>query len=338
MWLLMRIVLPERAELAEQLAQLDAGPRVEARRRLVEEQDLGIVDEGVGEAQPLLHAARQGLDVLVALVAEVDELEEVADHPSPPGGRDPVAAGEEVEVLPDLHVVVDPEDVRHEAEDAPDLVGVPGDGEAGDLGLAARRPQQRGEDAQRGRLAGAVGPDQAEDLAGLDGQVDAGDGQRAVVALDEALGANDRGHSTVPVIERSNWKPIPSLRSLTNRTRTRAGGRVDVPRRVGDRVAAAAGQVRQADPVALRPGRRARPRAGRPGRRHAVRRRRVRAGCRDRGERLDRLGRDRDLRRVAAEVEAERELGRRQRAVERDRLVRDGRLAAPDADARTGPC
>ena len=78
--------LAERAELAEQLAQLDPGARVEAGGGLVEQQHLGVVDERVGEAQALLHAARQALDVGVALVGEVDQLEQVADHP-PPRGR-----------------------------------------------------------------------------------------------------------------------------------------------------------------------------------------------------------------------------------------------------------
>ena len=129
--------LAHRTELAEELAKLDPRARVETGRRLVEEQHLRVVDERVGEAQPLLHAARQVLDVGVALVAEIDQLEQVADHPAPAGRRQPVAAGEEVEVLPDLHVVVDPERVRHEPEDAPDLVGVPGHRPAGDLGLPA---------------------------------------------------------------------------------------------------------------------------------------------------------------------------------------------------------
>ena len=79
--------LAEGAQLAEQLPQLDAGARVEAGRGLVEQQHLGVVDERVGEAEPLLHAARQALDVGVALVAEVDEVEEVADHPPAAIGR-----------------------------------------------------------------------------------------------------------------------------------------------------------------------------------------------------------------------------------------------------------
>ena len=67
------------------------------------------MDEGVGEAQALLHAPRQRLDVRVALVRQVDQVEQVPDHPPPAGGRDPIAAAEEVQVLPDLHVVVDAE-------------------------------------------------------------------------------------------------------------------------------------------------------------------------------------------------------------------------------------
>ena len=141
--------LAEAAQLAQQLAELDAGPRVEAGRRLVEEQHQRVVDERVGEAQPLLHAARQALDVRVALGPEVHQLQEVADHPPPALGRDAVAAGEEVQVLPDLHVVVDPEAVRHEPEDATDVVGVPADRRAGDLGVA----RGRGRGASRGSAA-----------------------------------------------------------------------------------------------------------------------------------------------------------------------------------------
>ena len=47
---------------------------------------------------------------------------------------------------------------------------------AGDGGLAAGGRQQRREHAQRGGLAGAVGTEEAEDLAGFDAQVDAGHG------------------------------------------------------------------------------------------------------------------------------------------------------------------
>ena len=157
--------LAEGAQLPEQFAELDPGARIEARCRLVEKQDLGVVDERVGEAQPLLHPARQALDVGVSLVAEIDEVEEVADHPPAAIGGDVVAASEEVEILPDLHVVVNAEHVWHEAEDATRLVGVPPHGDAGDFSLARRRRQERRENPKSRGLARPVRSDEAEDLA-----------------------------------------------------------------------------------------------------------------------------------------------------------------------------
>ena len=140
------------------------------------------------------------------LGAEIHEVEQVADHPPPAVGRDPVAAGEEVQVLPDLHVVVDPEAVRHEPEDAPHVVGVPTDRRAGDLGVTGVGHEQGREDPQRRRLAGAVGPDEAEDLALLDVEIEAADGERAgrsasrgPVALTMLIGRD-------PVMATGNWK------------------------------------------------------------------------------------------------------------------------------------
>ena len=51
--------LAQRPELSKELPKLDPGPRVEPLCRFVEEQNGRVVDERVGEAQALLHAARQ---------------------------------------------------------------------------------------------------------------------------------------------------------------------------------------------------------------------------------------------------------------------------------------
>ena len=212
--------LAERAQLAQELAQLHPGPRVEAGGRLVEEQHRRVVDEGVGQAQPLLHAARQALDVRVALLAQVDELEEVADHPPAARGRQAVAAGEEVEVLPDLHVVVHAEDVGHEPDDPADRGRIVAHRGTGDLRVAVRGAQERREHPQRRGLPGPVRADEPEDLARLDVQVDAGHGDRAVVALGEALGRDDRAHWTVPSSWIWNEKPTPFWSPARNRTRT----------------------------------------------------------------------------------------------------------------------
>ena len=56
-------------------------------------------------------------------------------------------------------------------------------------------------------LPAPFGPDQPEDLAGIDVQVHAGHGERAVVALDQALGPDDGAHSTSPVIASVEAEP-----------------------------------------------------------------------------------------------------------------------------------
>ena len=57
--------------------------------------------------------------------------------------------------------------------------------------LARRRPQQAGDGAQRGRLAGAVGPDQGHDLAGVDDEVQLLHGGDVAVVDADALQLED---------------------------------------------------------------------------------------------------------------------------------------------------
>ena len=64
----------------------------------------------------------------------------------------------------------------HVADAAADLGGVARQVDARDPGVARRRADERREHAQRRRLAGAVGAEEAEDLAGADLEVDAAHG------------------------------------------------------------------------------------------------------------------------------------------------------------------
>ena len=75
------------AELADQLLDLGGADRVEARGRLVEQDQLGVVDQGLGQADPPLHA----LGVLAELAvlgarSEPDHVDQLAD-PLVPLGR-----------------------------------------------------------------------------------------------------------------------------------------------------------------------------------------------------------------------------------------------------------
>ena len=96
------------------------------------------------------------------------------------------------QVLGAAEVVVEHAVLEDDADRAPDLDGVGAHVVAADRRLPARRPDQRGEHADRGGLARAVGSEQAEDLPGPDPEREAPDGMhRAGIGLGE-LGDDHR--------------------------------------------------------------------------------------------------------------------------------------------------
>ena len=118
MWLEIKIVLPiRRSSLNRALTSsrargsrpLDGSSRISTG---------GIVDQGLGQAKSLLHAARQAVDEVVALVRQIEQLQHVADHLPAPRARNLVRHGKKIEKLPDLHAVVHAEVVGHVAHAA----------------------------------------------------------------------------------------------------------------------------------------------------------------------------------------------------------------------------
>ena len=157
--------LAHRAELFEQLANFDPRPRVQAAGRFVEQQHLRIVQQHAGQAEALVHAAREAGGQRVALVAQLDQLEHLVAFLAARRAVDAIRGGEKLQVLDHLHVVIDAEQVGHVADQAADFLGVRVDRMAADIRLAPGRVEQRGEHPHRRRLAGAVGADEAEDIA-----------------------------------------------------------------------------------------------------------------------------------------------------------------------------
>src|SRR6185437_12936653 len=74
------------APILDELAQQRAHPThplgVQAVGRLIQDQDLGIAEQGMGESESLAHAERVAADVPAALpLVEPDELEQLPDPP-----------------------------------------------------------------------------------------------------------------------------------------------------------------------------------------------------------------------------------------------------------------
>ena len=164
------------------------------------------------------------------------------------GGVDAAAeVGEVLERLGAGQPVVERELARQVADPSVDGHRVDGGLDAEDAGDARCRPDEVEQGPDRRGLAGAVGPQEAEDLALLDAQVHVDDPAVRAVRLGQPLGVDDRGHA----------------RLLLRRTR-RAGMGVDELERAGgqpddplDRLAVG-GQYRSTASTGTRPSRQSR--------------------------------------------------------------------------------
>ena len=115
---------PFGGEIVDVLPEIAPRLRVDARGRLVEEQELRLVQEARGERQPLLPAARQRARELVAARRQPQALERSIHGVAPV--RHGVHARDEVEVLGDRQVLVEAEALGHVADLALDGARHPG--------------------------------------------------------------------------------------------------------------------------------------------------------------------------------------------------------------------
>src|SRR5207253_3302291 len=160
------------AEVRDDVEQLRADARVEADGRLVEEEDVRARDERAGDLEPAPFSAAVGADRPVDEVAQPDEVDELLDPPLRVARLDAPEAGVQVEVAASGQGAGDD---RLLEDDAARLAGgerLSADVEASDPGRPATRADGRRQHPDRGRLAGAVGPEQSEHLAWRDLEVD----------------------------------------------------------------------------------------------------------------------------------------------------------------------
>ena len=155
-------------ELPDDVPQLAPRQRIDADGRLVEEQELRHADERAGEAELLLHAAREPPRQPAGERPERRHLHEARIALRPLGDGDAVQVGVEVEVLLHAQVLVEAEPLRHVADPVLHRCGLlptsmPSTSSLPESGAMrpADEPDQRG-------LAGAVRSDERGELAVAD--------------------------------------------------------------------------------------------------------------------------------------------------------------------------
>ena len=171
------------AERLEQLEDLLDADRVDRGRRFVEDQDVGVLDERVGDPEPLAHAARVRPDLVAAAIREADLAEDLVDRLLRGLAVEPVEVRGIAQVGAAGHVVVEADRIGQVTDPAFDLARIARRVEPDDTGLTLGRFGQPEQHEDRGRLAGAVLPEQPEDLATAHLEVEAVDRRELAVLL-----------------------------------------------------------------------------------------------------------------------------------------------------------
>ncbi len=170
-------------DLAHIVPQLAAQLDVHARGRLVQDQDRRIVHQSLGHHQAAFHAAGQGADIGVGLVREAERGQQFV--------RAALVGGHAVEAGLDLQGLARGEEdvgddlLRHDPEGRAGVARLMVDVAVPDADRALGLVRHPGDDVDQGRLARAIGAQQAEHRAARHRQIDAaqgGLGRRLLVA------------------------------------------------------------------------------------------------------------------------------------------------------------
>ena len=187
----LRVSCHRREELEVEVVANDL---VEGAERLVHQQQLRIEGKGAGDGGALLHAARQLPGELALEALEIDELEVAPGALASLGRRIAHDLERQHDVALDGAPRIEGRCLEHIAVLALEsrLAG----GEVVDADGAAGRLLEIGDDAEQRGLAAARGTDQRDEIAGLDVEIDVGQGEERTVSGVEGQGETPRFDDT----------------------------------------------------------------------------------------------------------------------------------------------
>ena len=166
------------------------GLRIQAGRRLVQEQDLGLVDQRPGDGEAALHAARQRLDLVIGPLGQLHEVQQPRRALGDDGPRQAEVPAVDQEVLPDGQLHVQGVLLRHDAEPGPDRRAVGHRVHAQDRQLAPARRRDAADHPHGRGLAGAVRAEEAERLTPPELEIDPVHGGEITEPLGQVVSAN----------------------------------------------------------------------------------------------------------------------------------------------------
>ncbi len=178
------VVLPQ---VLDQRPHFDDLGRVQAHGRLVQDDDLRVADQGLGDAHPLAVALGQVLDQLLADLLDVGLLDGPLDLRLHVPAAQALGPGHEMQVFIDRLLHVQGRPLRQVAHQALGLPGLLKNVVAADLHLAGRGGQTSGHDVHGGGFSRAVWPQESVYLSRCDGEGQIGHGLKGAVSLRQVL-------------------------------------------------------------------------------------------------------------------------------------------------------
>jgi hypothetical protein len=153
------------AQRVDPLPEVVAALGIEADGRLVEHQEVGGVHQGPGELEAAPHPTREGSQRPVGGGAEPRPVECALDRGCDRSARKAVEGGVDPQVLRRGQPLVDGGVLKDDADAGPDALRLAADVGADDAGFAPVWGEERRQDADQRRLAGAVRAEERKELA-----------------------------------------------------------------------------------------------------------------------------------------------------------------------------
>src|SRR6202521_4692576 len=188
--------LPFLTKVLEDVLHLTGTVWIQAHGRFVEEEHLWVMEQGGGQRHLLAHAARVAGKEVVAAFVQVEELQQRLDPAIAKAALDVVEVTRKLEEFPGAQLVVERRGIRHVPDPGLRSLRLGHDVDARHPGAATGGAQQAHQHLDGGRLAGAVGAQEAEQLPRSHLQIQVLHGRQAAVPLGQEPGGEHRAKSS----------------------------------------------------------------------------------------------------------------------------------------------
>ena len=148
--------LSHRMQIFQQFLHLHPRPRVKPGARLIQDQELWIVEQRPRHTEALLHTARERVHIEFLLIRKVYKLQKIICQFGNIARPHPVHGTIEIHILMHLQIVIHPEKIRHITDQPLHLPAAHRRVDAADPHRTAARLEQAADNADRGRLPRAV--------------------------------------------------------------------------------------------------------------------------------------------------------------------------------------